>query len=50
MVSALLGLFAGVTAQAQWRTWLLWRNGTRFGVKDPQFGMDISFYTFTYPW
>src|SRR5829696_6618690 len=49
LVSTILGIFTGITAQAQWQTWLLWRNGTRFGVEDPQFGMDISYYTFTYP-
>ncbi len=49
LVSGVLGVFTGITAQAQWQTWLLWRNGTRFGVQDPQFGMDIAYYTFTYP-
>ena len=48
-VSVLLGIFTGITAQAQWQTWLEWRNGTQFGIKDPQFGIDISYYTFTYP-
>jgi uncharacterized membrane protein (UPF0182 family) len=49
LVSGVLGLFTGITAQAQWQTWLLWRNGTRFGVNDPQYGMDIAYFTFTYP-
>ena len=49
LVSGVLGLFTGITAQAQWQTWLLWRSGTRFGVTDPQYGMDIAYYTFTYP-
>jgi Uncharacterized conserved protein len=44
-----LGIFTGITAQAQWQTWLQWRNGTPFGIKDPQYGIDISYYTFTYP-
>ncbi|HEV7656363.1 MAG TPA: UPF0182 family protein [Mycobacteriales bacterium] len=48
-ISAVLGLFTGITAQAQWQTWLQWRNGTQFGIKDPQFGIDLSYYTFTYP-
>jgi uncharacterized protein len=48
-VSAVLGIFTGITAQAQWQTWLQWRNGTPFDIKDPQFGIDISYYTFTYP-
>jgi uncharacterized membrane protein (UPF0182 family) len=49
LVSGLLGLFAGITAQTKWETWLLWRNGTRFGVPDPQFHKDISYFVFTYP-
>jgi uncharacterized protein len=49
VVSSVLGLFTGITAQGQWQTWLQWRNGTRFGIKDPQFGLDISYFTFTYP-
>ena len=49
VVSCVLGLFTGITAQGQWQTWLQWRNGQPFGIKDPQFGLDISYYTFTYP-
>ena len=48
-VSGVLGIFTGITAQAQWQTWLLWRNSTPFGVADPQFGRDIAYYAFTYP-
>ncbi|MFL6127698.1 MAG: UPF0182 family protein [Mycobacteriales bacterium] len=49
LVAGVLGLFTGITAQAQWQTWLLWRNGSRFNVQDPQFKLDIAYYTFTYP-
>ena len=42
--------FAGSSGSALWRTWLLWRNGTSFGVKDPQFHLDVSFFAFTLPW
>ena len=47
--SAVFGLFAGLSAAARWETWLLWRNGTRFGVEDAQFGRDVSYFAFTYP-
>ena len=40
-VAVVLGLFAGFTAQGSWQTWLEFRNGTDFGTKDPQFGIDI---------
>lgn len=42
--------FAGSVAQSRWDTFQLWRNGTSFGVKDPQFGKDQGFYVFDYPW
>ncbi len=48
-VASLLGLFAGLSAASRWQTWLLWRNRTDFGVKDPQFGRDVGYYAFSYP-
>ena len=47
--AAVFGLFAGLSAASRWQTWMLWRNGTQFGVADPQFGRDVSYYAFTYP-
>ena len=49
IIAIVLGLLAGISAAAEWGTFLLWRNATPFGVTDPQFGMDVSFYTFTMP-
>ena len=48
-VGVVLGLFAGFTAQGSWETWLGFRNSTDFGQADPQFGMDLSFFVFDYP-
>ena len=48
-IGVVLALFAGLAAQGRWQTWLLWQNGTSFGVKDPQFHKDLSYYAFTYP-
>jgi uncharacterized membrane protein (UPF0182 family) len=45
----LLALIAGLSTAGAWRTWLLFVNQTSFGVQDPQFHLDISFFTFTYP-
>ncbi|MCW2615802.1 MAG: hypothetical protein JWN08_2796 [Frankiales bacterium] len=47
--ASIFGLFAGLSAAARWQTWLLWRNGTPFGEVDAQFGRDISYFAFTYP-
>ncbi len=49
LASAVVGLFAGLSAAGRWQTWLLWRNRTDFGVLDPQFGRDVSYYAMTYP-
>src|SRR3954469_11425383 len=49
IVGIVLGLFAGFTAQGSWDTWLTFKNGTTFGTKDPQFGLDVSFFVFDYP-
>ena len=46
---ALIGLLGGSSAAGQWRTYMQWRNGVSFGVKDPQFHKDISFFVFTLP-
>jgi uncharacterized protein len=48
-VCVLLGLISGSSAAGSWRTYLLWRHGASFGQKDPQFGKDISFFTFDLP-
>jgi uncharacterized membrane protein (UPF0182 family) len=49
VVLGLIGLIAGLTAAGSWRTWLLFANGVPFGIKDPQFKLDISFFVFDYP-
>jgi uncharacterized membrane protein (UPF0182 family) len=48
-VAAVVGLMAGASASGRWRTWLMWRNGESFGVKDAQFHRDVSYFVFTYP-
>ena len=49
LASAVIGLFAGLSAQSRWGQWLLFRNGGSFGVKDPEFGVDVGFYVFQLP-
>ncbi|MEW2472925.1 MULTISPECIES: UPF0182 family protein [Micromonospora] len=49
LAAAIVGLFAGLSAQSRWNQWLLFRNGGDFGVKDPEFGTDIGFYIFQLP-
>jgi len=49
-VPAVLALFGSAWELApSWREILLAFNSQSFGVKDPQFGIDISFYVFILP-
>ena len=41
-VSVVLGLFAGASASGEWREYLLWRNGGKFGDKDAYFKKDVG--------
>ncbi|MEV4258169.1 UPF0182 family protein, partial [Spirillospora sp. NPDC049652] len=45
----LLGVLTGASVAGQWQVWLAFLNRTSFGVRDPQFHKDVSFYVFTYP-
>ena len=48
-IAALFSLFLGVGTASQWQDWILFRNRQDFGVKDPQFNIDIGFYVFQLP-
>ena len=41
--------FGGSSGAVFWSTWLQFRNATPFGITDPQFGLDISFFAFKLP-
>ena len=49
-VPIVLGILAGSGSMGAWRTFLLWVNRQPFGVKDPQFGLDVGFFVFSLPW
>ena len=48
-LAIVLFYFAGVAGTQLWSSWLLFRNSTPFGIKDPQFHLDISFFAFRLP-
>src|SRR6476661_2263713 len=48
-VPAVIGFFAGIVAQTYWERIQLFLHGGSFGIKDPQFGMDLGFYAFELP-
>lgn len=49
LVATMVGFFFGLSAQGRWQQWMLFANSESFGQKDPQFGVDASFYVFEYP-
>jgi uncharacterized membrane protein (UPF0182 family) len=49
VVASLLGFMIGSPAAVQWRDWTLFRNSVPFGVTDPLFGQDVSFYVMRLP-
>ncbi|GAA1691221.1 UPF0182 family protein [Glycomyces endophyticus] len=48
-VAVVVGVFAGMSAQSRWETWLLFREGGRFDWTDPVLGMNAGFYVFRLP-
>jgi uncharacterized membrane protein (UPF0182 family) len=44
-----VGVLAGLSAQGDWQTVQQFLNSTPFGVTDPEFGYDVSFYAFQLP-
>jgi len=48
-LAIVLFYFAGAAGSQLWSSWLLFRNSTPFGIKDPQFHLDISFFAFRLP-
>jgi uncharacterized membrane protein (UPF0182 family) len=49
IIAAVIGLFAGLSAQGHWQEWMLFSNAQPFGTNDPQFNVDVGFYVFRYP-
>ena len=45
-----LAFFSALDFSNEWSTWLLARHAQQFGVKDPTYGLDLSFFVFTLPW
>ncbi len=44
-----VALIAGLAAQGDWQTTQLFLHATPFGIADPEFGKDVSFYAFQLP-
>ncbi|MBN9744812.1 membrane protein [Amycolatopsis sp. A1MSW2902] len=48
-IPVLTGVISGASASGDWQTIQLFLNGTSFGQKDPEFGIDLGFYAFSLP-
>jgi uncharacterized membrane protein (UPF0182 family) len=48
-IPAVIGIFGGASAASRWQSVLEYFNRTSFGVTDPQFHLDVSFYVFELP-
>lgn len=49
LIPVIGGLRAGVAAASHWQLWFEWRNAVSFGVTDPRFHRDYSYYVDVYP-
>ncbi|MGO9343160.1 MAG: UPF0182 family protein [Acidimicrobiales bacterium] len=49
IVSIVIALIAASSTIGQWQNWLLYVHAVPFGVKDPEFHKDISFFVFKLP-
>jgi uncharacterized protein len=48
-IALVLFYFGGTSGVQLWSSWLQFTNSTEFGINDPQFGLDISFFAFRLP-
>jgi uncharacterized membrane protein (UPF0182 family) len=48
-IALILALIAASGTIGEWQNWILFRNSTNFGVTDPQFHRDVSYYVFRLP-
>ncbi|MEA3344445.1 MAG: UPF0182 family protein, partial [Patescibacteria group bacterium] len=49
LFSLIIGFFTGLAGSVNWEVFLKYLNSTSFGILDPIFNRDISFYFFTLP-
>ena len=49
IVALFLGFLIGSPAAVQWQDWMLFRNTVPFGITDPLFNQDVSFYMMRLP-
>ena len=48
-IALVIALIAASGTVGEWNNWILFTHAQSFGVKDPQFGMDVGFFVFRLP-
>ena len=48
-IAVMFFYFSGNSGMSLWESWLQFKNSTTFGIKDSQFGLDVSFFVFKLP-
>ena len=48
-VALIFALLAGGSVAGEWQRWVLFTHAQDFGIKDPQFHMDVGFFVFRLP-
>ncbi|MGI5216699.1 UPF0182 family protein [Nocardia sp. CA-290969] len=48
-IAGVIGLVCGLIGQSRWPTVQLFLHGGSFGIRDPEFGLDIGFFVFDLP-
>jgi uncharacterized membrane protein (UPF0182 family) len=48
-IAGVLAVLMALSGGANWSQWLSFLNREPFNYKDPHFGIDVSFFVFTYP-
>lgn len=49
LAATIVALLAGLSLAGDWNSYLLWRHPQLFNVKDPIFGLDVSYFVFHLP-
>nr|WP_284290155.1 UPF0182 family protein [Angustibacter aerolatus] len=49
VIPVAVALISGAAASERWQVLEQWLHRTSFGVRDPQFGLDVGFFVFTLP-
>jgi len=48
-IAVVIFWYAGTSGSRLWQIWLQFKHSTKFGIVDPQFHLDISFFAFKLP-